>query len=79
MRGLPHDVSEAVREAYAPESGRSETEFGGPTWISWPEIVQAEPEGSPGRSAPWQRILTVLSLLAGVYGDDNVRLIAWLW
>lgn len=79
MRGLPHDVSDAVRAAYAPDSTRAETEFGGPTWITWHEIVQALPKESPGRTATWERILTVLSLLADVYGDLNVRLVAWFW
>ena len=79
MRGLPHDVSEAVRAASELDSARSDAAFGGPSWIAWPEIAHAQSEESPERSAHWKRILAVLSLLAGVYGDENVRLIAWLW
>ena len=46
-RGLPEDVSPEVESAFAPDRQRAEDEFGGPTWISWGEIVRLNSDEAP--------------------------------
>lgn len=66
-RGLPDDASPQVKED-ARFSGLSAH-----SWISWQELKQSDWEGD----ASWQATVKVLAILAGLYGDENVRLVVW--
>jgi hypothetical protein len=143
-RGLPADVSEAVREEYE-ELSRVDDAVRGSTWVSWPELrdldmsvtpqargvlavgpaphgpwwelriddywpeavvteygmppVGASPIDAPygtwqqgpttfeyrrmsrlevlGPGTGWEHVFAVMRTLAGRFGDENVRLVAW--
>lgn len=77
-RGLPDDVSDAVREDAAWEGNHSHT------WITWREIAAlgpqerealSEPDFPPGVGFPL--VFEMMESLAKRYGDDCVRLVVW--
>lgn len=67
QRGLPKDASPQVTE---------DASFSGlyaHSWVSWRELKQSDWEGD----AHWQATVKILEILAGLYGDENVRLVVW--
>ena len=66
-RGLPPDSSSQVKIA-ADSIG-----FYAHSWISWRELKASGWEAD----VYWQPMVKVLEILAGLYGDENVRLVVW--
>lgn len=66
-RGLPGDVSSQVKED-ASSSG-----FYAHSWISWRELKQSDWKGD----VQWQALMKILEMLAGLHGDEHVRLVVW--
>jgi len=66
-RGLPDDVSPPVKE-----EARGAGLFAH-SWISWQELQQSNWKGD----THWQALRKILEVFAGLYGDENVRLVVW--
>ncbi len=66
-RGLPLDSSPQVKKAAASIG------FYAHSWITWQELKASEWEAD----VYWQPTVKVLEILAGLYGDENVRLVVW--
>ena len=89
QRGLPADVSESIRAEF--EAGaRSDEAIGQETWVSWAELKTLDmTEGvrlesrtltrldALGPGTGWEHVFAVMQALAGRFGDDGVRIVAW--
>ncbi|WP_328873947.1 hypothetical protein OHT76_29870 [Streptomyces sp. NBC_00287] len=82
-RGLPEDASTPTRRAF------DDPDWHSPSWIGWDELqradwdVKASGEDPPTRrevvleDERWAPVWEVMRTLAGLYGDDHVRLVVW--
>lgn len=88
-RGLPDDVSTAVRTEYE-KCARLDDAIHGSTWVSWPELRDLDVTVTPpaphqemtrldvlGPGTGWEHVFAVMRTLAQRFGEDGVRLVVW--
>ncbi|GHG54173.1 hypothetical protein [Streptomyces griseocarneus] len=85
-RGLPADVSPEMKEEFDKARG-IDPAVHSPTWVTWAELDRLDMDAAPaggrdvrdavGPGTGWEHVFAVMRALAGRFGGDGVRLVAY--
>jgi hypothetical protein len=74
-RGIPPDASGEVQYDCVPEEGTGQFEH---SWVLWSELEHTWlATDTTSLTIGWHALRSLMTVLAGFYGSENVRLVIW--